>query len=337
MNKKISLRSLLVIIIVLAISVFYQLPYYVSKPGMAKELNEIVSVEDGYDYSGSFMLTTVKMGRANIYSYAYSMFAKYNKILPLKAVQDENETDEEYMMRQLHYMNSSKLSAIEVAYKQANIDIDYKYNGVYVLAIVDKMPANKKLQPGDRIFEVDGQQFETRQQFVDYVGSKNAGEKIKVTFERDNKNITEIITVEKYESDINKTGIGIVLVEDREIITKPDVIVETEDIGGPSAGLMFSLEIYNQLTEEDYTKGYEIAGTGTIDADGNVGRIGGIDQKVVAAHKTGADIFFAPFENGKDGSNFDEAVSTAKALGTKMKIIPVDTFNDAIKYLKSLK
>ena len=64
---------------------------------------------------------------------------------------------------------------------------------------------------------------------------------------------------------------------------------------------MFSLEIYDQLTEEDLTRGYHIAGTGEIDYEGNVHRIGGIDKKIVAADKEGIDIFFAPNENGKEG------------------------------------
>ncbi|MFP3361706.1 S16 family serine protease, partial [Planococcus sp. SIMBA_143] len=74
----------------------------------------------------------------------------------------------------------------------------------------------------------------------------------------------------------------------------PSIKINTDEIGGPSAGLMFSLEIYNQLTEEDWTKGYEIAGTGTINDEGEVGPIGGIKQKIVAADGSGAEIFFAP-------------------------------------------
>src|SRR5699024_11578609 len=78
----------------------------------------------------------------------------------------------------------------------------------------------------------------------------------------------------------------------------PPVNIKSGDIGGPSAGLMFSLEIYNQLTEKDITKGYNIAGTGAIDSDGNVERIGSIDKKVVAADEEGVEIFFAPNEQG---------------------------------------
>jgi len=100
--------------------------------------------------------------------------------------------------------------------------------------------------------------------------------------------------------------------------------------------LMMSLEIYNQLVDEDITKGYKIAGTGTIDPSGKVGRIGGIEQKIVAAHKSGADIFFAPNENGEKNSNYQMALKTAEDIKTKMVIVPVDTFEDALKYLDSL-
>ena len=99
---------------------------------------------------------------------------------------------------------------------------------------------------------------------------------------------------------------------------------------------MFSLEIYNQLVKEDMTKGYTIAGTGTIDEEGHVGAIGGIDQKIVAASESGADIFFAPNENGAVGSNYEVALATAEDIGTSMKVVPVDTMEDALNYLKSL-
>lgn len=100
---------------------------------------------------------------------------------------------------------------------------------------------------------------------------------------------------------------------------------------------MMSLEIYNQLTKPDETKGYDIAGTGTIDVDGKVGPIGGIDQKVVAADKAGKDIFFAPNQNGASNSDYKNAVKTAKDIDSNMKIVPVDTMQDAIDYLNKLK
>ncbi|HBI05097.1 MAG TPA: peptidase, partial [Paenibacillaceae bacterium] len=113
-----------------------------------------------------------------------------------------------------------------------------------------------------------------------------------------------------------------------------------EKIGGPSAGLMFTLEIMNQVSKTDLTKGYRIAGTGEMLPDGTVGRIGGIEHKIIAAAEEGVDIFFAPNDHlplgVKNRTNYEEAVETAKKINTNMKIVPVSTVDDAIKYLETL-
>ena len=108
---------------------------------------------------------------------------------------------------------------------------------------------------------------------------------------------------------------------------------------------MFSLELYNQLVSEDITKGKAIAGTGTIDHKGNVGRIGGIEMKVMAADKAGAEIFFVPDDtidadiaqyNPKLRSNYHEALRASIKIKSKMKIVPVKTFNEALNYLREM-
>src|SRR5690606_23603033 len=110
----------------------------------------------------------------------------------------------------------------------------------------------------------------------------------------------------------DRVGLGISFVEDSTITTDPEVKIDSEQIGGPSAGLMFTLEIINQLLEEDITKGYDVAGTGTMEREGEVGRIGGIDQKVMAADKDGMEIFFAPHDGEAENieSNYGLAVHT---------------------------
>lgn len=334
--KRKSTIILLIFALIVCFSSFYTLPYYVSRPGMAKELDELIDVQDGYDEDGAFMLTTVRMGKANIIFYLLSKFNKYYELHPISAVKAEDETDEEYNIRQLYYMENSQENALQVAFKYANKSYDVKNNGIYVLNVIEGLPADGKLKPGDRIFQIDDEVLETSESFIQYVQAKSNGDTITVHFERDGvKQKTEI----KIDilPETNKPGIGIALVEDKEVETDPKVTIKTDDIGGPSAGFMFSLEIYNQLIQEDITKGYKIAGTGTISEDGTIGRIGGIEQKVVAAHKAGAEIFFAPNENGSADSNYRAAVKTAKDIDTKMKIVPVDTFEDAIEYLKNLK
>src|SRR5699024_11707730 len=105
---------------------------------------------------------------------------------------------------------------------------------------------------------------------------------------------------------------------------------------GPSAGLMFSLEIYDQLTEEDLTKGYQIAGSGEIDYEGNVIRIGSVDKKVIAADQEDCDIFFAANENVAHDSNYEQADKTAEKLGSNMEYVIVETYDEAVYYLHNL-
>jgi PDZ domain-containing protein len=283
------------------------------------------------------MLTTVRMGRANIYAYIIAKLSKYQELYPVEDIRAEDESDQEYNIRQLHMMDNSKTNAIEVAYKKAGLPVEYKYKGVYVLRVIPDMPAEGKLVPGDLVFEVDGKAFKSSDEFIEYISSKKAGDQVELAFKRNGKTSRASVALKALEDGSNRAAVGIQLVDDKEIDVEPDVRVQSDEIGGPSAGLMFSLEIYNQLNEEDLTKGYEIAGTGTISPDGTVGRIGGIQQKVVAADKAGADIFFAPFEKGEKGSNYEEALIAAKDIKTKMKIVPVDNFDEAVSYLEKLK
>jgi Lon-like protease len=336
LKSKIFIGSSIVIALMMIAGIFFSLPYYVSKPGIAKELAPIIQVAGGTEEKGSYMLTTVRMGRANIYSYVEAKLFDYVELYPVEAILHETETQDEYNARQLHMMAGSKLNAIEVAYKKAGYLVEYEYKGVYIVQVVPDMPADGKLLAGDRITQVDGQEFSSSERFIEYVGKKKAGEQVELTITREDKTKTVKISVEPFKDDPKKIGIGISLVDDKEIIVDPKVTVKTDEIGGPSAGLMFSLEIYDQLMEEDYTKGYKIAGTGTIDPTGIVGPIGGIDQKIVAADKAGAEIFFAPNEKGIKDSNYELAVKTARDIDSKMKIVPVDVIDDAINYLQKL-
>ncbi|RLQ95849.1 SepM family pheromone-processing serine protease [Falsibacillus albus] len=348
MSKKISFRIAVFLALVFAVASFIHLPYYVTKPGMAHELEPIVHVDNGYGEKGSLMLTTVRMGQANIYSYLIAKVKDFEEIIPIDDVRGKEETEQEFNVRQLYYMENSKHNAVQIAYKKANKPYHFDYRGVYVLDVYPDMPAAKVLHAGDRITKVDGKAFESSSQFIDYVKQKKAGDSIAVTYIHNQKQHTAPIKLAQFKGGENvsgKVGMGIGLVDDRELISVPDVKLKTENIGGPSAGLMFSLEIYNQLTKADLTKGYQIAGTGTISPEGNVGRIGGIQLKVIAADQKGAEIFFAPDdelpadvkkEHPELKSNYQEALEAAKEIGTKMKIVPVKSFDDAVNYLKKL-
>lgn len=281
-------------------------------------------------------LVTVSGGQATPIQYAFAKVMPHHEILPLHAVRPEGITDEEYMQAQLQMMEGSQEASTVVAYTTANEDITIEYNGVYVVSVVEKMPADGKLQIADRIIGINGEEIKEADDLISYVESKEAGDVITLDIVREEENITEDIKLERFEDMDNKIGIGIQLVTDRSVSVEPEVRFSSGRIGGPSAGLMFSLEIYDQLTEDDLTKGYEIAGTGEIDYNGKVYRIGGIDKKIVAADKKSVDIFFAPNEDGAEDSNYQVAKKTAEEIGTDMKIVPVDTFEEALNYLKEV-
>lgn len=198
------------------------------------------------------------------------------------------------------------------------------------------MPSEGILEIGDMIKQVDDTSIKEAQNLIDYINDKAVEDVITVHVVRDDKTLTKEIKLQAFPEDPERKGIGIQLMNDTEVLVEPSVEFTSKGIGGPSAGLMFALEMYDQLIEEDLTKGNLIAGTGEIDFEGNVHRIGGADKKVVAAHKRGAKVFFAPYEEGRKGSNYEEAKAAAEKIKTDMEIVPVDTFAEALDYLESM-
>ncbi|TFE00251.1 SepM family pheromone-processing serine protease [Jeotgalibacillus salarius] len=344
MNRKMMLTLLIVMVIAVFLS-FYSLPYYVQKPGNAFALDEIVEVENGTESEGDFSLMTVSQVQANVFAYAWAYFSEYQEIYDVEEVRNPHESEDEYSVRQLYLMDNSAAQAIEVAFREAGAEYEFQYNGIYILNVFPGMPAENILKAGDRVIEVDGIKLESSEQFIDYVAEKEAGDRVTLVYDREGKDMTDDIVLDTFPENNDQVGMGISLVDDVELETDPSVEIDSGGIGGPSAGLMYSLEIYDQLVEEDLTAGLMVAGTGTISSEGDVGRIGGIEQKIVAADKQDIDIFFAPDdelpedireENPDVKTNYEAAVETAEKIGTDMKIVPVKKFEDALEYLNSL-
>ncbi|GAA0613197.1 protease DdcP [Virgibacillus siamensis] len=334
-NKKHIITFIIVILIAFFISA-YQLPYYVYKPGGADALNPIVEVDGGYPSEGDMHLVTVRGGQVTPIQFLWAKIKPHHELHPINEIRPEGVSEEEYFHVQLKMMDSSQEKAIAVAYKAAKKDITIEYNGVYVVSVVKGMPADDKLQSGDRITGIDGNEVHKADDLISYVKGKEAGDSISLEVIRDGEERTKKIELATYDKLDGKVGIGIRLVTDRGVEVEPDVNFSSGNIGGPSAGLMFSLEIYDQLMKQDLTKGYQIAGTGEVDYEGNVLRIGGIDKKVIAADEEGCDIFFAPNGDEAEKSNYEVAKRTAEEIGTDMKIVPVKTFTDALDYLQQL-
>lgn len=333
-------RRTLYIAVIVAFGLLFlttaKLPYYIYKPGTADGLSEMVEVDLGHESKGEFHLVTVSGGQATPIELLLAKISSYHEILPLDEAFPEDFTEEEYRFYQMKMMEDSKTSSMVVAYEAAGEPIDIKLTGVFVVQTIDQMPAKDQVQIGDRIIAIDDVEVKEPKDLVDYVQEKEIDERVILTIEREEEVLKEEIPIRHFPDHKDKKGLGIQLIADQVADPKRPVEIQSGHIGGPSAGIMFALEIHNQIVEEDITKGYAIAGTGEIDIDGKVLRVGGVDKKVIAADRKNIDIFFVPHEQGHQNSNYRLAKQTARAIETEMQIVPIDSFQDALDYLEQL-
>jgi len=341
--------TIIILAIMAYLSFYIPVPFYITMPGSAVELSSIIEVEDGYQERGSFMLTTVSMMPATAPTYIYSKFDTYTESIPKEYILNENEEQEEYDYRQLMAMLESQNDSILAAFNYLEIPIYITEQGVIVMGIMAGAPSEEVLQVGDLITGIDNIEIKNTDDLLNYLQPKQAGDIVRLTFTRDSttyneeialinlsQQIEEDVNVGEEDSLTNSVGLGIYPYNDILLFPQKEVYFNTEDIGGPSAGLMFALEIVNRLTPEDLTKGYQIAGTGTLDANGTVGQIGGARLKVKAAYESGAEIFFVPKDIYEEDVNQKEAEEANKDLGSPMQIVPVATLDEAVQFLQKL-
>ena len=346
-GEKLSIKAIwpFALIIFLIIVMIVPIPYYIEGPGATENLKEFVTVDNKKDSEpGAFYLTTVGVRKATLGSALIANFSDFKEIISRKDLMGTSNSSE-YARIQQYYMSSSKNAAIEQALKLADVPYEMTFKGVYVLAIEDNSSFKDKISVGDTVTGIDGNTFKSSEEFVNYVKEQKVGQEVTVSYLQDNEPKEATGKLIELPTD-KKAGIGIGLTDHTEITSSVPVEIDSGDIGGPSAGLMFTLETYEQLTQKNIRKGYRIAGTGTINTDGVVGRIGGIDKKVATANENNIDIFFAPDDEITDEmkkaepkikTNYEEAKAAAEKLGTKMKIVPVKNVQEALDYLDKLK
>lgn len=329
---------------------FWPISGYIESPGQANNLNDFVKIAGKKDNNkGAFRITSVYVRNATLGRY---LLSQINSDLDYQTESEltGGDSEENYYKVQNFYMESAIADAELVAYKKANKEANIKYEGIYVLSLAKGNKLSDKIEIGDVITSIDGKSFDNSKGFMEYLASKKPGEKVKITYMRDKKfydveaETIKLANTKSAEYPDGRTGIGIILTDKVSVTTNPKATIDAKGIAGPSGGLMFALEIYNQLTNDSINKDRNIAGSGTIDANGNVGEIGGVDKKVIAADKAGATIFFTPYVEvpkwllkyeEKGMTNYQLAKKTAQQYAPNMKIIPVRTFDDAIDYLKT--
>lgn len=332
--------------LILAIAVlaffFMPLPKYIEGPGEADNLKTFVKMPGHPDKDkGKYMITSVALAQARPATYLY---AKMNSIYSIESVDavTGGQSNATYDKVQNFYMQSAINESIYTAYKAAKKPVTRNYLGIYVLSVDQKSPFAKQLQVGDTVTKVNGRHFNSMVGYQQYIQRQKVGAKATITYRHNGK--THVATQKLMRLPTKKAGIGITLTDNVKVTAKPKVTVDAGNIGGPSGGLMFSLQIYTQATGQNLRHGKKVAGTGTIDANGDVGEIGGIDKKIVAAKRAGATVFFAPYVKPsklllkyeeQHMTNYQLARKTAKKYAPNMKVVPVKSFDDAVHYLKT--
>ncbi|WP_277295735.1 SepM family pheromone-processing serine protease [Streptococcus hyointestinalis] len=334
----------IIAVVFVLFSLFVPLPYYVEMPGGAFDIKSVLTVNGKEDnQKGSYNFVAVGVSQATLAQLLYALAT------PDTVIETEQDTtggysNEDYIRINQFYMESSQNTAIYQALKLAGKEVTMDYKGVYVLNVADNSTFKNVLQIADTVTGVNGKTFESSKELIDYVGGLKLGDKVSVSYISDGKSKTAEGKIVKLSN--GKNGIGIGLTDHTEVNSPVKVAFSTEGVGGPSAGLMFTLAIYDQVSGENLRNGRVIAGTGTIESDGSVGDIGGAGLKVISAAQAGAEIFFVPNNpvdeavKKKDPSaktNYEEAKEAAKKIGTDMKIVPVTTLQEAIDYLKNTK
>lgn len=337
--KPSGLRVLLYLVLVgilLYVVVYMPTPYLVYQPGSAEEIKPMISVEKGDPAEeGTFMLTTVSASYANMALLMMSAFNPNAEVVQ-KEEKIGNQSKEEYAATQVYYMNSSQSLAMEAAYHAADIDYSIVPDYMFVISVPENSANKQYFHPGDKLLSVDGEPASDNAKLAKLMSAKKIGETVEVKLERGGKLVTEqvkLVPIKDDNTGAERPGLGVMIATMQKIEPKnPNDRITFADtkIGGPSAGLMFTMEIYNQLTPGDLSKGYRVAGTGTINKEGTVGPIGGAKHKIVAADREGAELFFVPRKN------YDEAKAKANSIDTSMKLIPVDKLQDAIDYMNNL-
>jgi len=326
--KKRYLGAYLLVLIIVVFGFFFRLDYYIVKPSRAVELKQLIEVQDAdSDDLGSFYLVTVSQQSAVPFSFIYGLLHPYIDIKPASSVIPENMDEEEYRNLLVENMAESRLMAQVVALRRAGYEIDVISEGIEVAGFLEDAPAETFLMEGDRLLEVDDTIVVLASEVPIIVQNRQVGDTVHLKLLRNHRLIELDIPTGSNPEDPELPFLGIYI---RTLPWQADIPItidmDTGRISGPSAGMMFTLEILNQLVDEDLTAGQRIAGTGTIDFAGNIGRIGGVAQKVVAAERTGADYFLVP------EGNYELAQKTAR----KIDVVSVNSLDDALNFLSTL-
>lgn len=304
----------------LAITVY--LPWYAVGPGPARAVQPLIRFEDRtrYESQGSFVMTSVRYTRLTGFDMLLAWLDPDRAVVARSVLYPDGENAQVQHERSISQMDSSKLDASAVVLRTLEGYPKDHGDGVLVESVVSGCAADGELFPGDRILSIDGEPVDGYRDASRAIEAAPSGSTLTFDLSVDGDPET-VDLVREPCGDSEDPLVGV-----RMINSFPfDVSISSGDIGGPSAGLMWALGLYDLLTTGDLTDGRTIAGTGQIALDGTVIPIAGIEGKLSAAADAGASVFLVPQGN----------MNAARASGGHgLELVPVATFDDALAYLQ---
>jgi Lon-like protease len=321
MSKRSLTLWILAAVIALAAS-WIRLPYYAVGPGPAREVVPLIDVTGTTTFdTGRLVMTTVSFRQVTAVTALGAWIDPSRTVVGQELLYPGGETVAEERQRSLSQMDTSKIDAAVVALT-AYADYPKRHGvGALIESVFTGTPADGRLFAGDVILSIDGHPVRTPDDVGAPIAAAGAGHPIRLVVEGRPNGRTTVTVTPRWEPTVKRPVIGVSTVSNFPF----DLTIDSGNIGGPSAGLMWTLGIVDLLTPEDLTGGRRIAGTGAIDLTGKVYPIGAVEEKVVAAKNAGATVFLVPVENA----------AGARSVGGGMTIVPVRTYQEAVTYLRT--
>jgi PDZ domain-containing protein len=317
------------------VAVTTPVPYITMSPGPTVDVlaekrgEEIVQIEGHkrYETEGRLELTTIKLTgpdqEVSIGEALTAWFDRSRAVYPREAFYAPDESKQDVDTESSVQMVSSQDTAVAVALAELGFELD---KVTEVLAVTPGSPADGELEVGDQILTVNGRKIRKASDVAEAVRATPDGDAATFEIRRGRKEMSLQVVPEPSEDDPQVPLVGVVVGPSYDFPF--DVSLNIDDrIGGPSAGLIFSLAVYDTLTPGALIGGATVSGTGTIAEGGSVGPIGGVQQKIIAAADSGAEIFLVPPGN----------CESALAVGLdeeEMRLVKAPTMHSAVESIK---
>jgi len=307
-----------------------KVPYFAMSPGPVEEVSGLISVPEEMTLKsgGDFYLLTVGLREVNVFEWVEAQFSEETDLVARERIRPSGTTQEEVTRRNLESMNESIDTAIFVALERLGYEVSFSGSGAEILQVVEGSGSEGVLEVGDIIVSVQGQPIQTADEAATVIRAYGVGETISITGRRGEDPLDVAIALIAHPDIEGAAMLGVALdTADLELVFPIAVNIDSRNIGGPSAGMMYTLTVIDLLTVGDLTGGNRIAGTGTIRFDESIGPIGGVRQKVYAARGIGADYVLVPADN---------YVDALTAAGDEIVVVSISTLQDALDFLGTL-